>query len=33
VGVIKESAGFPSKFTDGGGSKNRRLAECKMWIG
>jgi hypothetical protein len=32
VGVIEESVGFPSKFTEGGGSKNRRVRERKSAI-
>jgi hypothetical protein len=31
--VIEDQEGFPSKSAEGGGLKNRRLAECKMLIG
>ena len=31
--VIEDQEGFPSKSAEGGGLKNRRLAECKMSIG
>jgi hypothetical protein len=30
--LIVKSGGFPVEFHEGGGLKNRRLGQCKMWI-